>query len=112
MTSFFIGGVDGWVQNGVVYMNAEQIAFYLGLCDKSKGKPYPKWAEMRKYLCQAGRYVPFSKNTFISEEDFVALAGRLKNKTAKQNIPYILNEVIPEAKRKAKESEKRNEKQN
>ena len=94
-----IQGVNCYEENGVAYLNLEEVARGLGFVDTTKGVEYIKWDRVRRYLSEIGFSTEVSKGAYIPEHIFYRLAMKAKNETAERFQALIADEVIPEIRR-------------
>jgi anti-repressor protein len=94
-----IQGVNCYEENGVAYLNLEEVARGLGFTQEKNGVEYVKWERVNGYLAELGFSPEVGKGTYIPENIFYRLAMKAKNETAERFQALIADEVIPEIRR-------------
>ena len=99
-----IKGVRCYEQDGVAYLNLEDVARGLGFTTiATSGNEVVRWNRVRKYLEDFNYSVPTSghdcesngRPSYIPENIFYRLAMKAKNETAEKFQAVIADEVIP-----------------
>lgn len=100
-----IKNVRGYVgENGVAFLNLEDVARGLGFERSKKGKMYIMWDRVRKYLAEIA--VPTSghedlsfhtsvENDFIPENIFYKLCMKANNEVARKFQDLVCDEILP-----------------
>ena len=94
-----IQGVNCYEENGVAYLNLEEVARGLGFTQEKNGVEYVKWERVNGYLAELGFSPEVGKGAYIPENIFYRLAMKAKNETAERFQALIADEVIPEIRR-------------
>lgn len=95
-----IQGVNCYEENGVAYLNLEEVARGLGFTKKAEsGNEVVNWTRVRGYLADLGVVQKCTTGTYIPENIFYRLAMKAKNETAERFQALIADEVIPEIRR-------------
>lgn len=98
-----IQGVNCYEENGVAYLNLEEVARGLGFTRiAASGNEVVRWERVEGYLKEIG-FVPTCGHgelpSYIPENIFYRLAMKAKNETAECFQALIADEVIPEIRR-------------
>lgn len=105
-----IQGVNCYEENGVAYLNLEEVARGLGFTQIAKsGNEVVRWERVAGYLKELG-VIPTNGDasqqvgkdglpSYIPENIFYRLAMKAKNETAERFQAMIADEVIPEIRR-------------
>jgi len=94
-----IHGVRGKIENGVAYLNLEDVARGLGFTTvATSGNECVRWSRVEQYLTELGfnknnEYLP--DNTFIPENIFYRLAMKAKNEVAEIFQAKVADEILP-----------------
>lgn len=95
-----IQGVNCYEENGVAYLNLEEVARGLGFTKKAEsGNEVVNWTRVRGYLADLGVVQKCTTGAYIPENIFYRLAMKAKNETAERFQALIADEVIPEIRR-------------
>ena len=95
-----IQGIEGYEENGIVYLRLETVARGLGFVDSSKGdKGYIRWNVVKQYLSDLGFSQDVAKDSFIPENIFYRLAMKAKNEAAEAFQAKVADEIIPTLRR-------------
>ncbi len=95
-----IQGIEGYEENGIVYLRLETVARGLGFVDSSKGdKEYVRWNVIKQYLSDLGFSQEVAKDDFIPENIFYRLAMKAKNEMAEAFQAKVADEIIPTLRR-------------
>lgn len=99
-----VSGVRCYEQDGVAYLNLEDVARGLGFTTiATSGNEVVRWNRVRKYLEDFNYSVPTSghdgesngRPSYIPENIFYRLAMKAKNETAERFQAIVADEVIP-----------------
>lgn len=93
-----IGGVNCYEENGVAYLNLENVARGLGFTEKSaSGNECVRWRTVKKYLSDLGIAGSCDDKLpdYIPENIFYRLAMKAKNETAEKFQALVADEIIP-----------------
>lgn len=102
-----IGGVNCYEENGVAYLNLENVARGLGFTTvAASGNEVVRWNTVHKYLqnlgvatsCNDGSYRN-SCPDYIPENIFYRLAMKAKNETAERFQALVADEIAPSVRR-------------
>ena len=69
-----IKGIECYEENGVAYLNLEDVARGLGFTREKNGTEYVMWDRIRGYLRELGFHTSVERETFIPENIFYRLA--------------------------------------
>lgn len=90
-----VDGVSCYEEDGVAYLNLEDVAKGLGFVQIKNGVEYVKWERVKRYINSIGHSPQVGKEVFIAESVFYQLAMKAKNDTAREFQAKIANEIIP-----------------
>jgi len=94
-----IHGVRGKIENGVAYLNLEDVARGLGFTTvATSGNECVRWSRVEQYLTELGfnknnEYLP--DDTFIPENIFYRLSMKAKNEVAEIFQAKVADEILP-----------------
>lgn len=87
--------VRGFVgENGIIFLNLEDVARGLGFVDIKNGTEYIRWNRVEKYLKDFG-FATSGENDFIPENIFYLLAMKGKNEIARNFQLKVANKILP-----------------
>ena len=87
--------VRGFVgENGIIFLNLEDVARGLGFVDIKNGIEYIRWNRVEKYLKDFG-FATSGENDFIPENIFYLLAMKGKNEIARNFQLKVANKILP-----------------
>ena len=87
--------VRGFIgENGIIFLNLEDVARGLGFVDIKNGTEYIRWNRVEKYLKDFG-FATSGENDFIPENIFYLLAMKGKNEIAKNFQLKVANKILP-----------------
>ena len=92
---FNVSGVNGYQEDGVVYIRLEDAAFGLGFSQTRSGKDYVRWETVFGLLKKIGFSQEVGKDGFIPENVFYRLAMKAKNENAEKFQALVADEIIP-----------------
>lgn len=92
---FNVSGVNGYQEDGVVYIRLEDAAFGLGFFQTRSGKDYVRWETVFGLLKKMGFSHEVGKDGFIPENVFYRLAMKAKNENAEKFQALVADEIIP-----------------
>lgn len=93
-----IKNVRGYIgENGVAFLNLEDVARGLGFVDTSKGTVKIIWKRVEKYLMDitATQVSPFKRDSFIPENIFYKLCMKANNEVARKFQDLVCDEILP-----------------
>lgn len=91
-----INGVNCYEENGVAYLNLEDVARGLGFTTvATSGNEVVRWSRVGKYIAELGYSIEMSKESYIPENIFYRLAMKAKNETAEKFQALVADEIIP-----------------
>ena len=90
-----IGNVRGYCQNGVVHLNAEDVARGLGFTQTKNGVEYPRYDRISAWLAEYGFPHRVGKDSFIPENMFYRLAMKANNEAAQKFQAKVDDEILP-----------------
>lgn len=82
-------------ENGIVQLNAEDVARGLGFTEPKNGAEYVKWSRVNRYLQEFGFSTQVSKDDFIPENMFYRLAMKASNAAAQAFQAKVADEILP-----------------
>ena len=87
--------VRGFIgENGIIFLNLEDVARGLGFVDIKNGTEYIRWNRVEKYLKDFG-FATSGENDFIPENIFYLLAMKGKNEIARNFQLKVANKILP-----------------
>ena len=87
--------VRGFIgENGIIFLNLEDVARGLGFVDIKNGIEYIRWNRVEKYLKDFG-FATSGENDFIPENIFYLLAMKGKNEIARNFQLKVANKILP-----------------
>ena len=87
--------VRGFIgENGIIFLNLEDVARGLGFVDIKNGIEYIRWNRVEKYLKDFG-FATSGENDFIPENLFYLLAMKGKNEIARNFQLKVANKILP-----------------
>lgn len=87
--------VRGFIgENGIIFLNLEDVARGLGFVDVKNGTEYIRWNRVEKYLKDFG-FATCGENDFIPENIFYLLAMKGKNEIARNFQLKVANKILP-----------------
>lgn len=90
-----INGVNCYEENGVAYLNLEDVARGLGFTrTANSGNEVVMWSRVEQYLDSFGVHT-CAHDDFIPENVFYRLAMKAKNETAEKFQALVADEIIP-----------------
>lgn len=95
MNLTIISNVKGYEENGIAYINAEDIAKGLGFIQTKDGTEYVRWETVNRYLNDFGFSQLVGKDNFLPENMVYLLAMKANNETAIKFQIMLANDVIP-----------------
>lgn len=93
-----VKNVRGYIdEEGIVFLNLEDVARGLGFVDRSKGTEKIIWTRVEKYLSNitATQVSPFQRDGFIPENIFYKLCMKANNETARKFQDLVCDEILP-----------------
>jgi prophage antirepressor-like protein len=90
-----IHGVRGKIENGVAYLDLEDISRGLGFTQEKNGIEYVRWETVRTYLKEFGFSQQAGKEPWIPENIFYRLAMKAKNEVAEAFQAKVADEILP-----------------
>lgn len=81
-------------ENGIIFLNLEDVARGLGFVDIKNGIEYIRWNRVEKYLKDFG-FATSGENDFIPENIFYLLAMKGKNEIARNFQLKVANKILP-----------------
>lgn len=90
-----IKGVNCYEEDGVAYLDLEDVARGLGFTQDKNGVEYIRWETVDKFLRSLGIPNKMGKGDFIPENVFYRLAMKAKNETAEKFQALVADEIIP-----------------
>lgn len=91
-----IKNVHGFMEkNGMVYLNARDVAIGLGFTQEKHGVEYVRWETVNGYLREFGFSQHVGKDDFIPENIVYRLGFKASNETALGFQAFLADEVLP-----------------
>ena len=90
-----VSGVRGYLdENGVAWLNAEDVARGLGFTQMKNGVEYVRWERVNQYLLEFG-FPTCGEKDFIPENMFYRLAMKASNAAAQTFQAKVADEILP-----------------
>lgn len=91
-----IKNVRGYIgENGVAFLNLEDVARGLGFIDTSKGTNKIRWARVKEFLKEFNYSATSGAEGFIPENIFYKLCMKAKNEVARKFQDLVCDEILP-----------------
>lgn len=91
-----IKNVRGYVsEEGVAFLNLEDVARGLGFIQMKNGKEYVRWETIKRYLSDLSYFPSSWENNFIPENVFYKLCMKANNDVARAFQDLVCDEILP-----------------
>lgn len=91
-----IKNVRGYIgENGIAFLNLEDVARGLGFIDTSKGTNKIRWARVKEFLKEFNYSATSGAEEFIPENVFYKLCMKAKNEVARKFQDLVCDEILP-----------------